>query len=643
MSTITRLLIGLTVLTIPLGVRAQSRDTLLLGLTPIAPATNDRGRIFDRSAWSLTESPDGRFIAFVAGDTIRVYARRTEAVVAIPNAVVGASDLTWSRRGGLISFARRGETERTVYPWIVPVDAATGRATGPARQISLRPIARLDDAPSFSPDDRFVVFASNRADSGFVVVAPSNGGRERVLYSAAGGVRRALVSPDGRWVYFAGGPVGSSQAIYRVPFTGGRPERLAERVVFFIGVSADGSQLAWYADGHPRAAVMPSIIIADAMGKPLGVMRDVMASVKSWSSKPGILLGRSSEYPSLTRMVPVAGGAGRSFGTQGPNERPLAWSPDGRSLLTTSSLAPTTWLLLSTSGDTIRRIEAPPVARVIDDDFAPIWSPDGRLVAYRAASADGRRRASRVMLIDVSTGSVRALHETGRIGALRWRADSKAVRYIDATSDALSLLETTLMGSTTTLARHFATHARAVSWPLTDTTMLVVTHDSMYVATSGGAFVRTLRRSRREYLGYLTNEVQASADGRWIATIEDATPRSSRHVIQVIPTNGDSPRSITFDLDYAIEDPYFAGDALVFLGNAHATGRHPADLFTVPLGGGVPRNLTAADSLTDIDFITVAPDGRTVAYQAELGPTSPTRLLDIDVSSGRRPAPNGAR
>jgi hypothetical protein len=116
----------------------------------------------------------------------------------IPNAVVGASQLEWSRRGGFISFARRSENEQVVYPWIIPVNAAMGRATGPARQLSMRPTVRWDDAPSFSPDDRFVVFASNRADSGFVLVAPSNGGRERVLYAAQGVVNRALISkPSG--------------------------------------------------------------------------------------------------------------------------------------------------------------------------------------------------------------------------------------------------------------------------------------------------------------------------------------------------------------------------------------------------------------------------------------------------------------
>jgi hypothetical protein len=91
-----------------------------------------------------------------------------------------------------------------------------------------------------------------------------------------------------------------------------------------------------------------------------------------------------------------------------------------------------------------------------------------------------------------------------------------------------------------------------------------------------------------------------------------------------------------------IEDPYFAGDALVFLGNAlNRSAHHPADLFAIPLAGGIPRNLTAADSLRDADYIKISPDGRTVAYQAELGPNTPTRLIEIDVRSTGTRTPNG--
>ena len=654
MSAITRLFIGLVVVSPIVPARAQAREGQVQALPSITPMSTDRGRVFDRAAWSLTESPDGRFVAFVPhDDTIRVYDTRTRAAHGIPNAVVGATELAWSRRGGLISFVRREENGRRVFPWVVPVDPASGRATGPARQLSMQPIAPWDDAPSFSPDDRYVAFASYRADSGFVLVVPSNGGRERVLYAAPGSVTRVLVSSDGRWVYFTAAPPRPAAnrapglVVYRVPFSGGRAERLVDRVVFLIGPSADGSQLAWYADGHPRAAGGAAIVIADSAGKPLGVIRDVNAQLKNWSSRPGILLGNKVEWTYSTRAVSLAGGAVRSLGAPGPSELPLAWSPDGRLLANASGAGAHAFLILSPTGDTVRRIDAPPVGRVLGQDGPPVWAPDGRWIAYRAASANGRRPASRLMLIDARTGVARTLVEKGQIGAIRWRADRQALRYVDESDQSCSLIEVTLSGTTTTLARSVATLGRSVARPMTDTTVLVAAIDSMYVVSSRGGFVRTLRRSRLERLAYIGGAVKQSPDGQWLAVIDPAEeqPRSGKHAIHLIPTNGGPARTLSFDLDRTIFDPYFAGDAIAFVGNptGRGAGGHSTDLFTIPLAGGVPRNLTAADSLTDLDEVTVAGDGRTIAYQAELGPTQPTRLIDIDVSQVGPRKPNATK
>lgn len=649
MITFSRLLCCTAVITPLLVAPAQEpRDARLVALQPITPSLTDRGRVAELAAWSLTESPDARFIAFVSwDDTIRVYDRRTRALGKIPNAVVGASELNWSRRGAMISFARREETGQRVFPWIVPVDPATGRATAAARQISMQPTVRLDDAPSFSPDDRYVVFASNRGDSGFVLAAPSNGGRERVVTALPGSVSRAVLSPDGRWVYFsaiAPGP-GSQRTLNRVPFSGGGAEQLANRVVFFIGVSADGAQLAWYADGHPRAAATSSIVIADATGKPLGVMRDVDAKIKGWSTKSGVMLGNKTDYTFGTRTVATAGGVIRSLGVQGPRETPRAWSPDGKLLLISSSAARSAWLVLAANGDTVRRIDAPPIAQVIEDDVPPAWSPDGRFVAYRAGSADGRRRASRLMLIEIATGQTRTLREIGQIGALRWRSDGQAVRYIDASNDALSLVETALSGSTTTLARDFTRHALAVPEPLTDSTVLVVSRDSVYVVSSRGTFIRSLRRLGLRSLAYMGNNIQTSPDGQSIAVIEDFPQAPAKHAIHLLPTDGGPSRTLEFNLDYGIHHPYFARDAIVFLAypNDHAPARHSTDLFSVPLAGGVPRNLTVADSLTDVDFVMISLDGRSVAYQAEMGARTPTRVIEVDVNAATRRTPEGAK
>jgi len=274
----------------------------------IAAVVSEAGRIDGKSAWSLTESPDGRFDAFTSfDDTIHVYDRRSRKTHSLPQSIPHSAELNWSRRGGMISFARVDDGSREAFPWIMPVDPATGLSTGPARQLSMRPTNRFDDAPSFSPDDRFAAFASNSADSGYVLVVSSNGGRERTLYAAPGHTNRAMISADGKWVYFTATKPGPAvpQLMYRVAFAGGMAQALGP-AVFFIGSSADSKQIAWYAEGHPRSGAAPTIVIGDAEGKPLGVIRDV--TTKGWGTKPGVLLVKKVDYPVGIRVVPTAGG-----------------------------------------------------------------------------------------------------------------------------------------------------------------------------------------------------------------------------------------------------------------------------------------------------------------------------------------------
>ena len=608
----------------------------------IMAITTDRGRISDRGAWSLTESPDGRFDAFTAAGSIQVYDRQTRTTT--PIAAASITELNWSRMGGMISFVKREENGQRVFPWILPVDRATGRAAGPARQVSLRPANPLDEAAAFSPDDRFVVFAGNARDSGFVVVAPSNGGRERVLYAKPGTAHRAAVSPDGRWVYFGAMTPGPApqQTLYRVPFAGGSAEPLAPLAVssVFIGVSSDGKQLAWYGEGHPRSGATATIVIADANGKRLGIVRDVAGATKGWSSKPGILLAKQVDYTFATRVVPVAGGPIATLGTPGSAEHPVVWSPDNRFLLVRSG-SPKQWFLLTARGDTVRRFEGPGVSSSIMPGWGsgPAWSPDGRYVAYPSRSVDGKSPASRLVLIEPATGQVRSLTEvTGEIGRIRWRSDGQGVQYVHQTSPSQSVNEVSLSGATKTLASGYASSRLVAIRPLTDSTVLLVTRDSMSLVSPQGKFIRLLQLRNRKSLGYLRIGLQASDDGMWIARIEDFDD-TSKHVIHLIPTSGAPERTIAFQLDYDLMNPYFAGsDALVFLGNIYRSPMpdHYADLFSVPLSGGIPRNLTASDPITDVDAITVSPDGRTVAYQAELGPIFPTRLIEIDVRGGAK-------
>ena len=607
-------------------------------LPTISVTAIDRGKVSEKFAWSLAESPDARFDIFVAhDDTIHMYDRRTRSTIAIATAGPMTNELRWSRRGGLISFVRGEENApRRVHPWIMPVDRGTGRATGAARQVSMRPANSFDEAPAFTPDDRFVVFASNTGDTGSVIVAPSNGGRDRVLYAASGFANGAAVSPDGKWVYFTSTTAGPDrrESLRRVPFAGGTVETLGQLPVdsYFIGVSADGTQLAWYDAGQPRGYTGAPIVIADANGKPVGEVTNAAGVVKSWSSTPGVLLARKIEKRYATRIVPVTGGPIATFGTAGRYERPIAWSPDNRFLLAQGSGDESELLVLTARGDTVHRIKVPTLGLTYvgrQGGFRPTWSPNGRYVAYPSPSADGRQPASRLVIIDVAAGTTRVLTESDAgIGGVRWRSDGQALQYVRITPASNSMREVSLSGATRVLSPDFGVE-RGIAVPITDSTALRVAGESLSVVRTNGTFIRMLAPVKFNKGGRMMGDYHASPDGQWVAVIDDAVT-AAKHLVRVIPMNGGPARTISFDLEGAIWHPRFAGtDALLFYGG-------DTHIFAVPLAGGVPRNLTAADPMYDVDEMTPSPDGRVLAYQAELGPNAVTRLIDIDVTAALR-------
>src|SRR5215471_2958647 len=60
------------------------------------------------------------------------------------------------------------------------------------------------NAPSFSPDSRWVYFASDRSGKRNLYRIPVDGGEAEALTSFSGTMGAYAVSPDGKWIAFAG-------------------------------------------------------------------------------------------------------------------------------------------------------------------------------------------------------------------------------------------------------------------------------------------------------------------------------------------------------------------------------------------------------------------------------------------------------
>jgi Tol biopolymer transport system component len=121
--------------------------------------------------------------------------------------------------------------------WIMPAGG------GPARQVTRGESENL--YPDWSPDGREIVKTGREGLS----ILPAQGGKERRLTDNATD-DSARWSPDGRWIVFDSLRSGDRR-VWRVPASGGEPERLAERLAWLPCWSRDGRQIYFVTGPEP--------------------------------------------------------------------------------------------------------------------------------------------------------------------------------------------------------------------------------------------------------------------------------------------------------------------------------------------------------------------------------------------------------
>ena len=144
-----------------------------------------------------------------------------------------------SRSGRIVVSAQQGGRDA-----VLVIDPESGRVL---RELEFPELVAIHD-PSLAPDDRSVVFTAQDYDGQSDLYRASWDGPdvrlERLTHDDFDDVDPA-VSPDGAWVAFASDRCdeGGRYALYRLPLSGGRPERVS-----FAG-RGDDRQPAWSPDG----------------------------------------------------------------------------------------------------------------------------------------------------------------------------------------------------------------------------------------------------------------------------------------------------------------------------------------------------------------------------------------------------------
>ena len=349
----------------------------------------------------------------------------------------------------------------------IPILVCTALAAGPSAAAAapaqphpfnardLVTMARLS-APQVSPDGEWVAFVlretdleADRGRTDLWRVRVDGGGVERLTtHEASDGSPRW--APDGRSLYFLSSRSGSSQ-VWRLPRAGGEAAQVTDLpldVGAFV-VSPDGSSLAVALEVYPDCASLQCTadrLEAEEESKASGRLHDGLF-VRHWDAWND---GRRSHV----FVVPVAGPGEPVDVTRGldadvPSKpfggaEELAFTPDGRGLVLTARAAGAeeAW---STDFDLYRApadgSAAPAVLTEANRawDTQPLFSPDGRTLAYLAMARPGfEADRFRIVLLPWGeggpAGEPRVLTEgwDRSVGSFVWAPDGKTL-YATAT------------------------------------------------------------------------------------------------------------------------------------------------------------------------------------------------------------------
>ncbi len=313
-----------------------------------------------------------------------------------------------------------------------------------------------DSRPMVSPDGTNLAFQSTRTGNGDIYVLTLDSGQlRRITYDSGPDILNNW-SRDGKWIYFhsSAREISGMNDIYRVPASGGTPERVAADVYtneFFGAPSPDGQSLVfcargtsdrqWWRHGHShleeselwltRAGQLPTQLTAkgakhlwpmwSADGKRVFYMSDEDGNENLYSVEPGQKAKQLSFYKDGRLLWPSIAYSGKTIVFE--RNFKLYRMETATNQITEMPM-------------TLRGIADSPLSerRRLTQGFSALAvSPDGKKVAFVARGevfAAGTRDAGDAVRV-TSTPGVKA--------NLTWNADSTILLYTGDRDGAVNL------------------------------------------------------------------------------------------------------------------------------------------------------------------------------------------------------------
>jgi len=305
--------------------------------------------------------------------------------------------------------------------------------------------------PAISPDGKWVLFSAVDVDleentrKPHLWLAPAMvAGEAKRISGGTAGEDRGRWAPDGRRLLFISSLEGGSQ-VWVSDFDPQKGELTGEpRKITSVSTEASGA--LWSPDG--KTILFVSQVYPDCSDEACNKARDeekAKSKVKA-SIFTRLLYRHWSSYTQFKRshlfVVPAEGGAARDL-TPGDHDVPpfslggqdlYAFSPDGQEVAFTSNLdeveATSTnndLLVVPVWGGPAKRITTNP-----GSDSTPLYSPDGKYIAYRAQFRGGYESDRfRLLLYNRRTGGLTNLTEgfDRWVGSFVWAPDSSRLYF----------------------------------------------------------------------------------------------------------------------------------------------------------------------------------------------------------------------
>jgi dipeptidyl aminopeptidase/acylaminoacyl peptidase len=291
----------------------------------------------------------------------------------------------------------------------------TRRGGGPPVQLTRS--KKSSSAPAWSPDGRWIAFVSDRTDK-----------RQLYLISPDGGEARPLTDVDGGVGSFAWSPDGSQIALTMTDPVSDAAKERDKRYGAFEIVDEEYRMTHLHVIGVDPAASTPAAPRRLTQG-------DFTVGSFNWSPDSASIAfdhrvdpNANNAHTADISVLTVADGTVRKLVTQpGPDSRPV-WSPDGRQIAFQSAMQ-NEWFYYSNN-----RIAVIPAAggaiRSITDAFDEQpslidWAPSGILFSGL------ERASSHVYRLDPATGEFTALNPAGATaGGFSFSRDFSAVAFV---------------------------------------------------------------------------------------------------------------------------------------------------------------------------------------------------------------------